>query len=78
MPLYEFFNKETGEYEEHFVKMDEKKKFLKKNKHLTEALSSFSIGDPIRLGVRKNPDSVKDLFRKIGKKSPGNKMSHLY
>ena len=37
MPLYDFKNKETDEYEEHMVKISEYDDFLKDNPHLERA-----------------------------------------
>ena len=38
MPIYEFKNKETGEIEEHMMRISEQEQFLKDNQHLERGI----------------------------------------
>tara|TARA_B100001113_G_scaffold269569_1_gene224303 strand:- start:646 stop:894 length:249 start_codon:yes stop_codon:yes gene_type:complete len=40
MPSYDFENKETGEIEEHMMKIADKEQFLKDNPHLKQVILS--------------------------------------
>lgn len=68
MPFYNYKNKETGETEEHFLKISEKDDFLKENDHLEELLHTPRYADAVRLGVTKPDSSFTDVMKNIKKR----------
>lgn len=74
MPIYSFQSK-NGRIVEKVLKISELEDFLRDNPKLKQVIVSINIGDPVRLGVTKQPDSVKDLYKKISKKHPRNTMN---
>jgi hypothetical protein len=67
MPIYTFVNEKTGEAEDHFMKISELDAFRETNPHLKQKVSAPSIGDSVRLGVHKTPDSFNSLLKHIKK-----------
>ena len=54
MPTYTFHNSETDEvFDQFFSSYVKKDKFLEENLQLQQVLHPVGIGDPIRLGLRK-------------------------
>jgi hypothetical protein len=75
MPLYEFLNCDTGDIEEHQVRMSELDEFIKNNPKLTKVIATApSIGDSVRLGIKKNDQGWKEVLHKVAEKTPGGKM----
>ena len=70
MPLYDFLNKETGENEEHMVKLADYDQFIKDNPHLQREFTTAGIishaGGNI---VSKTSSDWRDHLKKIKKKS---------
>lgn len=62
MPIYEYFNSETKQVEEHMVKIAEAEEFLRNNPHLTRKVGAPRLVDPMRLGTFNNrlPDDFKE------------------
>ena len=77
MPIYDFKNTETGEIEENrIMSISQREQYLKDNPHMTPHIASAPpIGDPIKLGVTKTPDSFNSLLKNIKKNAdaPGLK-----
>ena len=74
MPTYTFKNLETGEFEEHVMKISELDSFKENNKHLERAIvDTPSFGDPVRLGLRKNDSGWKEVLQKVSERTPGGK-----
>jgi hypothetical protein len=67
MPTYQFLNNETQETFEDMLSIKQLEKFLKKNPHITQLLSAPSIGDSIRLGLRKPDSAFRDRLKEIKK-----------
>lgn len=75
MPTYTFKNIETGEFEEHLMKISELDDFKTNNPHLERALvDAPSFGDPVRLGLRKNDNGWREVLHKVAEKTPGGKV----
>lgn len=74
MPTYEFLNKETGQFEDHFMSYTKLDEFKKNNPHLLQQISAPNIvgghGDRV-----KTDDGFKEVLSKIGE---GHKGSHLH
>lgn len=69
MPNYTFLNTLTNEYSTLYMSMDEREQFVKDNPHMQQQIHSApALGDSIRLGLRKPPDSFRDVLREIKKK----------
>jgi hypothetical protein len=69
MPTYEFCNKETGEVVEVTMKISEYDQFVKDNLTLERYFSEApTIGDSIRLGLKKPDDAFRDKLKDIKKK----------
>lgn len=81
MPTYTFLNNKTSKIEEHFLTMAKYDDFTKSNPHLSRHFTSddISLGDPVRLGIRKTDDGFKEVLSKINsanyKSNLGNKLS---
>lgn len=72
MPTYTFKNETTGEVITDRMSLSEREAFLTNNPDYKQVLSTPSIGDPMRLGVKKTPDSFQDLLRHAKKAHKGS------
>ena len=75
MPLYDFLNKETGESEEHMVKLADYDQFIKDNPHLQREFTTASASIVSHAGgniVSKTSTDWRDHLKKI-KKNAGRK-----
>ena len=73
MPLYDFLNKETGENEEHMVKLADYDQFIKDNPHLQREFTTAGIiSDAVGNSVSKTSSDWRDHLKKI-KKNAGRK-----
>jgi hypothetical protein len=69
MPSYTFKNLETDEVITTVMSMSEREDFLKSNPHMQQVIHSApALGDSIRMGLRKPPDSFRDVLKEIKKK----------
>lgn len=74
MPIYTFKNKKTGEIFNKQLKIFERDEYLKCNEDVFQLIQQPpGIVDPVRIGVKKHPDSFKDLMKNIKDKSGGDK-----
>jgi len=65
MPTYDFRHKETGEIIEKVMKISERDDFLRDNpQYESVILGAPSIGDPVRLGVRKPDSGFREVLQK--------------
>lgn len=63
MPTYTFVNTSTGEEVDALLSISERDEFLQNNPNYTQALSTPSVGDPVRMGIRKTPDGFNELLK---------------
>lgn len=71
MPTYNFRHRETGEITEKFFSLSLREEYLKDNPHLESILlGAPSIGDPIRLGIRKPDDGFREVLAKAKEAHP--------
>lgn len=73
MPTYTFINKNTGEEEEHFMKISVYDQFKLDNPHLERFIHSTDapgFGCPVRLGIRKTDDGWKEVLSKVADSQP--------
>lgn len=68
MPIYTFRNTNTGEEEDHMMKIAEYDQFKEDNPHLERIITTAPpLGDSMRLGVRKTDDNFNSLLKHIKK-----------
>lgn len=72
MPTYDYKNEETGEVTEHRMSIADMEQFEKDNPHMKKIIGAPVIGDSVRLGVKKTPDSFNDILRTIKKTNAGS------
>jgi len=69
MPLYELRNTVTGEIFELSLKISEYEEYTKVNPHIERYFGGApSIGDPVRLGLKKPDDAFRDKLKDIKRK----------
>jgi len=74
--IYNFYNKETGEYIQEEMLLCERIPFLEANPHLEQVLihSSF-LGDSVKMGITKPPaDFQRGIIDRIAAATPGNQL----
>lgn len=65
MPFYTFVNKITGEIKEEFLSISERELFLKEHPDFKQIITGApSLGDPVRLGLQKPPESFREILRR--------------
>jgi len=70
MPTYEFLNKNTGEVEEHVLKISEYDDFKVNNPHLERAfITPIRCCDPVVAGRLKPAEGFRDLLKNMKKKN---------
>ena len=75
MPTYTFKNLESGEITEHVMKIAELDQFKLDNPHLERYMCDTpSIGDPVRLGIRRSDAGWRETLQRVAEKTPGGKM----
>lgn len=68
MPTYLFKDLNTGEEQELFMSITERDEYLANNPHITQLVHGApSLGDPIRLGLKKPDDGFRDRLKEIKK-----------
>ena len=66
MPIYTFRNKESGEVFEKLMSWDARQTFLENNPQLETLIGGApALGDPVRLGIRKNDEGFREVLSKI-------------
>lgn len=77
MPLYNFHNKTTGEVTEQFMSISSMEQYLVDNPHLELYHSQApAIGDTVRLGLKKTPESFRQLLKNISKRAGRRSQVH--
>jgi hypothetical protein len=74
MPTYNFRNLNTGEETEVTMKIAELDAYKEEHPELQQFLSKApSIGDPIRLGLKKPDDGFKDVLKNVKSHHKGSR-----
>lgn len=74
MPTYNFKHRETGAEVETLMTFAEREEFLEKNPDWYQIIvSAPAVGDPVRLGVTKTPESFNDALKYISKRNDNRK-----
>lgn len=78
MPTYTFRNRKTGKVVEQFMHIADLDVFSDKHPELEQIFSTspFSIGDSVRMGIRKPDQSFRELLKHIHNKTGGNHHYH--
>ena len=71
MPTYNFRHRETGEITEKFFSISAREEYLKDNPQLESILlAAPSLGDPVRLGLRKPDNGFREVLSKAKEAHP--------
>jgi hypothetical protein len=71
MPTYNFRHRETGEITEKFFSISVREEYLKDNPQLESILlAAPSLGDPVRLGLRKPDNGFREVLSKAKEAHP--------
>lgn len=74
MPSYSFKNTETNEQWVDSMSIADKEQYLADNPHIIQELTSApSLGDPVRLGIRRIDNGFRDVLRSVKKAHPLSK-----
>lgn len=76
MPIYTYQNIETGEISDHFMHIADLDAFARDNPKLKKIISTFSIGDTVRMGMKKPDQSFRELLKHIHNRTGGNHHYH--
>jgi hypothetical protein len=77
MPTYEFYDTETGEVFEKFLKISEKEKYLEENPHIESMISAAAIVGGVSI-KDKVPDGFKEVLSKISENHKGSNVAERY
>jgi hypothetical protein len=74
VPTYQFRATDTGEIFEAYMRMSELDGYLEQNPNVQRYYDgqAASIGDPVRLGLRKVDGGFKDILKRIKKNHHGS------
>lgn len=75
MPTYQFLNQDTGKIDELVMTISERDQFVIDNPSMVQQLNKLNLGDPIRMGVTKPPESFRDILRNIKDKHLGSNVN---
>ncbi len=68
MPTYTFLNTNTGEQHTEIMSIAEREEYLTSNPHIQQQIvSAPSLGDSIRLGLKKPDNGFRDRLKEIKK-----------
>jgi hypothetical protein len=71
MPTYTFRKKEN--HKDVWIEqmsMSEREKYLEEHPEVEQIIGNFSIGDPIKLGLKKPDDGFRDILRRVKEHHP--------
>ena len=79
MPIYTFENKKTGKVYDDMMSIAEMEKFLKKNKHIKQKLTTINISSGVRgMGNMKNDGGWKDNLSRIADAHPTSELAQQH
>lgn len=64
MPTYTFRNNLTQQTETHILSLSQREQYLQENPDMIQVPAAPSIGDSVRLGVRRIDDNFNDVLKK--------------
>ena len=75
MPIYTFENTKTGEVYDDMMSIAEIEKFLKKNKHIKQKLTTINISSGVQGINMKNDGGWKDNLSRIAEAHPTSELA---
>ena len=73
MPTYTFENTDTGDRFDKIMSMAERQEYLENNLNIKQLIvKPPSIGDSVRLGLKKPDDAFRDVLKNVKKHHPGS------
>ena len=75
MPIYTFENKKTGKVYDDMMSIAEKEKFLKKNKHIEQKLTTINISRGVQGINMKTDGGWKDNLSRIADAHPNSELA---
>ena len=78
MPIYTFENKKTGKIYDDMMSIAEKEKFLKKNKHIEQKLTTINISSGVRGISMKTDGGWKDNLSRIADAHPTSELAQQH
>lgn len=74
MPTYSFRNIKTGEEFDQIMSIKKLDQYKIDNPDLEQLLGTPSIGDPVRLGLKKPDDTFRDILKQIKKNNDSRRV----
>ena len=78
MPIYTFENTKTGEVYDDMMSISEMEKFLKKNKHIKQRLTSINIVGGVQGVTHKTDGGWNDNMQRIAEAHPTSPLAQRY
>ena len=78
MPIYTFENTKTGEVYDDMMSIAEKEKFLKKNKHIEQKLTTINISSGVQGINMKTDGGWKDNLSRIADAHPTSELAQQH
>jgi hypothetical protein len=79
MPTYSFFNSETGEEFESFMKISERDEYLKSNPHIQPVVTAPAIVSGVSTSMQNRvPDGFKEVLSKVSEAHPGSALAQKH
>lgn len=71
MPNYSFKDTNSGEQWVDSMSIADKEQYLKDNPHIVQEITAApSLGDPVRLGIKRIDNGFRDVLRSVKKAHP--------
>lgn len=77
MPTYSFYNNQTNEAFDAFMKISEREDYLKNNPHITSIVSAPALVTGVST-TNKVPDGFKDVLAKTAEAHPASPLAQRY
>ena len=72
MPIYEFIDTKTEKVHTVTMSIKEKEEYLARNEHIQSYFTqATTLGDAVRLGLKKPDDGFKEVLSRVIEKTPG-------
>tara|TARA_B100000900_G_scaffold229644_1_gene195034 strand:- start:765 stop:1076 length:312 start_codon:yes stop_codon:yes gene_type:complete len=78
MPIYTFENTKTGEVYDDMMSIAEMEKFLKKNKHIKQRITTINISSGVQGINMKNDGGWKDNLSRIAEAHPTSELAQQH
>lgn len=75
MPTYTFLNQETNEVFDRLMSWSDRSVFLEQNPHIQGIIGNPTVGDPVRLGIKRTDDGFREVLSRIGQNNYKSNLS---